>query len=214
MSRSLQITHVDPKLLKESGWNVNIVSPDNEAKIKNSLDRFGFFKPILVRETPAGLQIIGGEHRWAVALREGYDEVPVINLGAIDDTQAKEISLVDNGRFGHDDILQLGELLSSIGDISDLQTFLPYESGELESMFSSVSIALDDLELGEEDEKPPVLPAAKPAQEFQMMRFKVPVGDAEMVQKRIDKIMKTQKFTEEDSLTNAGHALVHLCQET
>ena len=42
------------------------------------------------------------------------------------------------------------------------------------------------------------------------MRFKVPIEDAEFVTALIERTRKTQRFTDEDSLTNAGNALVHL----
>jgi ParB-like chromosome segregation protein Spo0J len=209
----LRIDNLDPKTLRANPWNTNHVSPDNERKLEESIRRFGFFKPILAREVGGQLEVIGGEHRWQAALSLGETTVPVVNLGAIDDQKAKEISLVDNGRYGQDDTLQLANLLEELGDTAELVEFMPYDNAELESIFSSVSIALDDLELTDEDEKPPVLPTSKPVQQFQVMRFKVPMEDAEMVAKRMEAIMKQQKFTEDDSLTNAGLALVHLCQE-
>lgn len=209
----LKIDNLDPKTLRANPWNTNVVSPDNERKLAESIKRFGFFKPILAREVNGQLEVIGGEHRWQAALSLGETTVPVVNLGAIDDQKAKEISLVDNGRYGQDDTLQLANLLEELGDTSELVEFMPWDNAELESIFSSVSIALDELELSDEDEKPPVLPKTKPVQSFQVMRFKVPVEDAEKVAKRIEAIMKEQKYTEDDSLTNAGLALVHLCQE-
>ena len=45
------------------------------------------------------------------------------------------------------------------------------------------------------------------------MRFKVPVEDCSFVEKAIEAIMKTQGYTGDDSMTNAGHALVHVCRE-
>jgi ParB family chromosome partitioning protein len=45
------------------------------------------------------------------------------------------------------------------------------------------------------------------------MRFKVPVQDADAITDLIEKIMTDQNFTEADSLTNAGDALVWLSQE-
>lgn len=209
----LQIEQVDPGRLRPNSWNTNVVSPDNERKLVESLKRFGFFKPILARELADGsLEVLGGEHRWQAAISQGMKTVPVINLGQLDDVKAKEISLVDNGRYGSDDVLQLAQLLESIGNLSDLSTFMPYDDKELEHIFAATSISIDDLELDDDEQRAPVLPPAKRVQDFQLMRFKVPIGDAAMVQERIEQIMKDQKFTEDDSLTNAGHALVHLCK--
>jgi ParB-like chromosome segregation protein Spo0J len=210
-NKNLRIDNLDPNLLQANPWNTNVFSPDAERKLTESLKRFGFFKPVLVRELPNGsLEVIGGEHRWQASLSLKYATVPVVNLGRIDDKTAKEISLVDNGRYGNDDALGLAELLGELGDVAELASFMPFETADMERLFSSVQVALDDLELGDEDEKPVTPTQLKPRQEFQIMRFKVPIDDAAKVQDAIDKIMKQQKFTEDDSLTNAGHALVHL----
>ena len=207
----LKTQQIDPKELKHNSWNVNVMSPDNEAKLEESLKRFGMFKPAVVRELDDGtLQIIGGEHRVDVAKRLGIKEVPIVNLGKITDEKAKEISLVDNGRYGTDDTLRLAELLEGLGDASEIASFMPYSESDLTAIFSSSTIALDSLELSEEDETPR-LPTEKSIQTHQIMRFKVPVDDVEMVTAVIESIMKSQKFKDSDSLANAGDALVHLC---
>lgn len=211
--KKLQIDEIDPGRLRANSWNTNVVSPDNERKLAESIRRLGLFKPILTRQLDDGtLEVIGGEHRWQAAVTQGMKTVPVINLGRLDDVKAKEISLVDNGRYGSDDTLQLAQLLESIGNLSELSTFMPYDDQELEHIFAATNISIDDLELDDDEQKSPILPPAKRVQDFQLMRFKVPIGDAAMVQERIEQIMKDQKFTEDDSLTNAGHALVHLCK--
>lgn len=209
----LKIDYVDINTLKANDFNVNVVSPDNEEKIGTSLKRFGFFKPLLCRDTDNGIEIIGGEHRWIAAKSAGDKTVPVINLGFISDKRAKELSLVDNGRYGSDDTLQLAELLESLGDTRELSSFMPYSDADIASIFSSVSIELDSLDIPEEEETPE-LPKMLPAQTHVIMRFKVPIEDAETVTKLIERVMKTQSFTESDSLTNAGDALVVICGKT
>lgn len=207
----LQMKEVEVGLLKPNPWNTNIVTPENEEKIEASIKRFGLFRPIVARQLEDGhLEILGGEHRWTVAKRLGYKAVPVVNLGKIDDKKAKEIGLVDNGRYGEDDALALSELLKELGSTDDILAFLPYSGDELENLFSTSSIALDDLDIPEDDGSVPDLPAAKAAQTHQIMRFKVPVEDSDFVQRMIEQTMKTQGFTDDDSMTNAGHALVHL----
>lgn len=200
-----------PASLVPNPWNTNVVSPDNEAKLEESIRRFGMFKPVVVRELDDGsLQIIGGEHRASAAQRMGIKTIPVVNLGRIDDHRAKEISLVDNGRYGADDTLQLAELLEGLGKVDELASFMPYSETDFASIFSSVNIALDDLDLDDAEETAPSLPKEKPIQTHVVMRFKVPVDDQSWIVDLIEKTMKCQKFTDEDSLTNAGDALVHL----
>lgn len=210
----LETISVDPRLLSKNPWNTNIVSPDNEAKLDASLKRLGVFKPILCRELNDGsLQIIGGEHRAESAVRLGHDSVPVINLGKMTDKRAKEIMLVDNGRYGDDDALRLADLLTEMGDIEDMAAFMPYSDADLASIFSSTSIELDELGIDDDESLPGSMPSEKAKPTHQIMRFKVAIEDVELVSRLIESVMRTQKYTEDDSLTNAGHALVHLCNQ-
>lgn len=204
----------DPASLVPNPWNTNVMSPDNEAKLEESLRRRGMFKPVVVRELPDGrLQILGGEHRATVAARMGLKQVPVFNLGRIDDNAAKEIGVLDNSRYGADDTLQLAELLEGLGHADELATFMPYSESDLASIFSSVNIALDDLDIPDSDDGAPSAPKEKAVQTHQMMRFSVPVGDVGDITELIEKTMKVQGFTESNSLTNAGDALVYLLRQ-
>jgi hypothetical protein len=90
---------------------------------------------------------------------------------------------------------------------------MPYSETDLASIFSSVNIALDDLDLDDAEETAPSLPKEKPIQTHAVMRFKVPVDDQGWIADLVEKTMKQQKFTEEDSLTNAGDALVYLLKK-
>lgn len=205
-----KITQVNPELLVPNSWNSNVVSPDNEAKLDASLKRFGVFKPVIVRELLDGtLQILGGEHRAQSAVRLGYSEIPIVNLGVISDTKAKEISLVDNDRYGEDDAYKLGELLGSL-DLSDIASFTSFSDDELDSIFTSSSIALDELDALSLPSEDIELPSEKSVQTHQIMRFKVPIKDVDAVTQKIEKAIKVQGFDDSDSLTNAGDALVHL----
>lgn len=211
MTNKIKLEMLAPNQLTPNPWNTNIVSPENQHKLEESVKRFGIFKPILVRELSDGtLQIIGGEHRWDAAKSLGHSEVPVVNLGRISDKKAKEIGLVDNGRYGADDTLQLANLLEDLGvSAEELAGFMPYSESDFNSIFSSVNISLDDLDLPDESEIP-AIPATKPPQTHQIMRFKVPIDDVGTITDLIERTMKEQRFTDEDSLSNAGNALVHL----
>ncbi|MDH8217342.1 ParB/RepB/Spo0J family partition protein, partial [Klebsiella pneumoniae] len=69
------------------------------------------FKPILGRELLDGTyEILGGEHRWRAAIEHGMAAVPVTSVGVIDDNTAKQMSLVDNERYGEDDAVELQRL--------------------------------------------------------------------------------------------------------
>ncbi|MBO6509165.1 MAG: ParB N-terminal domain-containing protein [Roseibium sp.] len=210
-----QQLNVSPDRLEKNPWNSNIVSPENEEKLDEAVRRMGFFKPIVVREIPSSdkFQILGGEHRWEASTRVGLEEVPIFNLGPIDDVKAKEISLADNARYGSDDELQLAVILEDIGESDTISSFLPYTNADITSIFAASDIALDDLEI---DEEPQEIAASqeestpKPAKTHTVMRFKVPLGDAERITELISRTQKIHGYTSADEMTNAGDALVHL----
>lgn len=209
--QTLKYSEVPIGSLEANPWNPNHVGPDNEQKLEASLKKFGFTKPLVVRTLNDGtLQIIGGEHRWRAAKKLGYKEVPVVNLGSITDKKAKEICLIDNGRYGEDDSLQLSALLKDIGDLAELQEVLPYSEAELIQIFSSEGIDLDDLDIPESDDLDAALPLPKATQTHQVMRFKIHLEDADRLTRLIEQAAKTHGFTDDDQMTNAGNALVHL----
>lgn len=209
--------NIDPSILKKNPWNTNKMTPQNEAKLDESMKRLSMFKPVIVRELSDGsLEILGGQHRSESAIRLEMPQIPVMNLGEIDDIKAKEIGLIDNGRYGSDDSLALAELLEELDAESDvdLSTFMPYSNLELDQILTSTEIDLDSLGIEDDPdaeidvfEKTTTQPKA---QTHQIMRFKVPFDDAQTVQDAIEQIMKEQDFTQGDSLENAGDALVHL----
>jgi len=202
---------VNPLDIVQNPWNSNVVSPDNERKLDASINRLGMFKPLVVRRIAGDkMQVLGGAHRLAAAIRLGMTEVPVIDLGKIDDKKAKEISVVDNGRYGTDDATRLADLLKSLdADKGELEGFVPFSGDELTAIFASSSVSIEDL--GFEDEHQDPLPTTpKPVATHQIMRFKVPVEDAETVSRVIEKIIRDQGLSDSDSLINAGDALVHL----
>lgn len=204
--------------LRPNPYNSNRVTAENEKKIRESIRRNGLFKPIIVREidTQAGYEIVGGEHRWEQAQALGHTEIPIVNLGKIDDKRAKEIGLLDNARYGADDTLSLASILKEIGDPDEIQSFLPYGDTDLSALFSATSIDLDELIVPQDELKnaapEPELdaPAPKLAKTHTLMRFKISLGDAERLTALIARTQKEQGLTTADDLTNAGDALVHL----
>jgi ParB family chromosome partitioning protein len=77
MARVAQQAVVPVELLHPNPWNTNVVTPENEKRIEESIKRLGLFKPVTVRELTDGrLEILGGQHRWEAARRLGYKEVP------------------------------------------------------------------------------------------------------------------------------------------
>lgn len=199
--------------LYPNDFNPNVVSPENERKLAEAIKRLGFFKPIVVRETNEGFEILGGEHRWQAARHLEMREVPVMNLGPIDDSRAREVALADNARYGADDALSLADLLEDLGDTNDIKSFLPFSDNDFESIFSSTNIALDELEVDENFEAesaPSEKPEKKPERTHTILRFKVSIEDAERIDALLDEIKDKHGLHDADDLTNAGDALVAL----
>lgn len=183
-----------------------------EERLRASILRFGFYKPVIARELPGGnLQILGGEHRWRVASAMGLETIPVVNLGQVTEKQAKTIGLADNGRYGDDDSLRLAEILRDIGK-DEVELLLPYSEEDLAGMFAASEVDLDSLGFDEEELSPAddlLTPRATVTHE--LMRFKVPVEDRDRVQKFIEHVIASKGLkSEEDSMVAAGMALVEI----
>lgn len=206
---------LDPRVIQPNPWNSNVVSHENEEKLRASIERHGMFKPVLVRELSDGtIQSIGGQHRAEQAIELGYDSIPVINLGPISDEQAKEISLADNARYGIDDTLKLSEILGDL-DTSAIENFLPWTNRDIAAMTASLSVDIDALDLDEptipeDDDGPEEAPAPKTVKTHQNLRFRCTIQDGARISNLINKAMQEQGFTKEDDLTNAGDALAFL----
>lgn len=209
-TRQIEIKHLSPALLKPNPWNSNQVGPEMEERLRASILRFGFYKPVIARELPdSSLQILGGEHRWRVACGIGMPSIPVINLGAVTDKQAKTIGLADNGQYGTDDALRLAEILRDIGK-DEIEALLPYTESDLAGMFAATEVDLDSLGFDDEELKPDdeVL-TPRPTVTHELMRFKVPIEDRERVQKFVEHVISSKGLkAEEDSMVAAGMALV------
>lgn len=216
---------VEASALQPAPSNPNILTPENEAKLEASIKRFGFFRPVVVRELPVQklsnppqpvLEIIGGYHRWEIGARLGM-KIPIMNLGPISDQEAKEILLADNARYGMDDTLALAEFLKDLGG-SEFQDFLPYTETDIADIFSSLDIALEDLEIEENFENDTANDTSpsepKAPKTHTIMKFKVPLRDAERITAMIASTQKHHGLTDSDELTNAGDALVQILFET
>lgn len=216
--KHLDMEYVDPRALKPNPWNSNQMDVLNEEKLDNSIEQLGFIKPVIVRQLDDGtLEILGGEHRAQSAIRLGYDEVPVTNLGSISDVDAKKIGLVDNGRYGEDDLDMLNDIFKDIGNAEEIMSFFPISEDEIENIFDHdievdlAALHVDELEDDEEEESIDLDDVAPTAiKTHQVVRFKVPIEDAQRVTEFLERIMSEQGFTESDAMTNAGDALTHV----
>ena len=137
MDVKITILQVDVANLRPNTWNTNSVGAQNVEKLKGSIEKLGFFKPILARELEDGFfEILGGEHRWRAAIEQGISTVPVLSVGKISDVVAKQMSLVDNERYGEDDQIALQRF------IEEIQSELDYQLSEIAPYDDEISMVL------------------------------------------------------------------------
>lgn len=185
---------------------------------KSSIEKLGFFKPILARELDGGqFEILGGEHRWRAAMEQGISTVPVISVGKISDLVAKQMSLVDNERYGEDDQVALQRLIEEIQSELDYQLseIAPYDDELAATLARESAIDLEMLEaLSRGDEEPIEKDSREKAErvgaEHQTMRFKVTFDASDRVTETIKSIIKEQAINTGNDMENAGEALVWL----
>jgi ParB-like chromosome segregation protein Spo0J len=214
MTHTQRYELVDPALIEPNPWNTNVVSHENEVKLRASIQRNGMFKPVLVRELDDGtLQSLGGWHRAEQAVELGLKQIPAVILSGVSDESAKEISLADNARYGIDDTLKLSELLGEL-DVTAVEEIMPWTHNDIVALTASLAIDVDDLELDQptmptDDQDSDPLPS-KPAKTHQVMRFRVAIADAAAIGARIQATQVQEGFNTADDLTNAGDALAFL----
>jgi hypothetical protein len=212
---ALKIEYVDAHRLSPSSFNPNIVSEVDLEKLDNSVQRLGMFKPVVVRELKDGaLEVLAGWHRVKLA-QQREEQVPIVNLGIVSESKAREISLADNSRYGNDDPYLFMELLSSMEATNEeLATFLPindtdiavFEVGELPELGNlNDTSGKRSRRKTKDDEYVP--------QTHQMMRFLVPIMDADIVINAINAAIMKLGLEDEPHTEAAGDALVHLISE-
>lgn len=218
MGVKITILQVEVARLRPNPWNTNSVGAQNFEKLKGSIEKLGFFKPILARELDGGLfEILGGEHRWRAAMEQGISTVPVISVGKISDLVAKQMSLVDNERYGEDDQVALQRLIEEIQSELDYQLseIAPYDDELAATLARESAIDLEMLEaLSRGDEEPIEKDSREKAErvgaEHQTMRFKVTFDASDRVTETIKSIIKEQAINTGNDMENAGEALVWL----
>ncbi|MHB5826478.1 ParB/RepB/Spo0J family partition protein [Klebsiella pneumoniae] len=218
MDVKITILQVEVARLRPNPWNTNTVGAQNFEKLKGSIEKLGFFKPILARELDGGqFEILGGEHRWRAAMEQGISTVPVISVGKISDLVAKQMSLVDNERYGEDDQVALQRLIEEIQSELDYQLseIAPYDDELAATLARESAIDLEMLEaLSRGDEEPIEKDSREKAErvgaEHQTMRFKVTFDASDRVTETIKSIIKEQAINTGNDMENAGEALVWL----
>lgn len=192
----MELRNISPFELKANSWNTNRVNRENFEKLKKSLQALSCFKPILVREIDAGFEILAGYHRNEAAKELGFPVVPIINIGKIDDDRAKEISLVDNTRYGEDDTEALNKLLDSF-ETNLLEEILPeLVSVEIPETADALEKLHEELKKTKEDES-----------EFKVLKFRLESEKAEEIEAILSKVAFEKNIRYPDGYANFSEAL-------
>lgn len=121
----LNIDHLQPNPLQPRG----AISPDSVADLVDSIKQHGILEPLVVAETPAGLQIIAGERRWRAAKLAGLDRVPAIikkttpqgmlEMAIIENVQRTDLNPMERAkafqRLEEEFHLQVNQIAAQIG---------------------------------------------------------------------------------------------------
>ncbi len=129
-------------------WNPNEQTAFIYERERRSIRKHGFLQPILVRQVKGGYQIIDGEHRWRAGQQEGYEELPVNNLGKVTDGIAKQLTLIMNetrGELRRDKLTEVLKSLSLDFSIEDLALDLPFQQTEIEQLLKSSEVDWDQV---------------------------------------------------------------------
>jgi len=128
-------------------------------QIANSISEFGFVNPILVA---SDCTIIAGHGRLMAAQHLGLEEVPVIVLDHLTDTQRRALVIADNKiaeNAGWDEVM-LREELAALSDEAFDMDLLGFSTDELEEIMQGVGE--DDAELPSDPGDPDHVPEPEP----------------------------------------------------
>jgi ParB/RepB/Spo0J family partition protein len=142
----------------ENTYNYNVQDDDMFSKQKNSLEKFDFVQPIVVREIPEGFQIINGAHRYRAAQELGMSTVPVWNVGNVSDAYAQQLTIMLNELKGRPNIDSLASLIKDLDTAlgrEEIVENLPYSSQAIDDMINTLEFDWATFE-AEEDEVPGV----------------------------------------------------------
>ncbi|KMJ44971.1 hypothetical protein AB204_11545 [Xenorhabdus khoisanae] len=228
MESKTKFLEVETGKLVPNGWNTNSVPLMNMDKLRESLTRLGLFKPIIVREVRDKYEILGGEHRWRAAVELGMPTVMIANLGEISDSTAKQISVIDNERYGEDDADSFTRLLEEIQtDLSysfadlapvddilkDVMPTISTEAAfrELEALSTEMGANTEMDESGSELLRERAERAE--VSSHQTMRFKVTTDAAEMIEAVIAAVIRDENIKTGNKMEDAGEALLFIAEK-
>jgi ParB-like chromosome segregation protein Spo0J len=134
--RRLVLDHVDPTTLVPAPYNPRTMTSDARARLQRGIEAFGFLDPIIARRFDR--LIIGGHQRHAIAVEEGYAEVPVIWAEDLSDEECAALNVLLNNpeAQGEWDLAKLTAILSPLDAAGFDATLTGFDEGQLERMLT------------------------------------------------------------------------------
>jgi len=132
--------------LQPNPWNPNVQSEFIFEKERASIREHGFIDPVLVRTIGDSYEIIDGEHRWRAAKAEGGKEIMILDLGKVEDVEAKRLTIIMNetrGKSDHDKLVALIRDIGSSDGTEKLMKLMPYSETELQSYLKEAAVDWD-----------------------------------------------------------------------
>lgn len=164
---------VDIDSIQPNPWNPNRMEPFMRGKLVGSVKADGFVVPVMVRPHPTIpdiLEVVDGEHRWAVAKELGLKRIPIVNLGPISDEKAKELTIKMNSLRGEFDSIRLSQVVQDITNSygkDGVIDVLPYTPERIDSLLALCATNLDNMAiLGTASEPAAPTASEKPTETF------------------------------------------------
>lgn len=164
----LKVTYVPTESLRAYTKNAKEHSQNQVLEIARSIQQFGFTNPIIVDDLR---EVIAGHGRLLAALHLGLDQVPVVQLSHLSESQKRGLRLADN-RIAQNSSWNYDLLRTELQELDNLEvdlTGLGFSDGEIAQWVRS----LDNLELPkvksesfsipQAPEPAPTIPAPEPA---------------------------------------------------
>ena len=116
--------------------NPRTMAQGERAKLRRSLERFGFVEPLVARRCDR--MIIGGHQRWLVAKEMGLTTIPVCFV-EVSEAEARALNLALNKISGTWDLPRLGELLEELRQLPEFDhTLSGFDDREIEQILTQL----------------------------------------------------------------------------
>jgi ParB family transcriptional regulator, chromosome partitioning protein len=143
----MQIVNLPLSHLKEAPWNANIMDLAMQARLRESIRRYGILENLVVRKIEnSSFEVLSGNQRLAALRDTGYFEAPCM-IVELDDARARLLAQALNHIRGEDDIGLRAELLQTVLKSmpeSEILTILPDTAESLNALASLGQEAIAD----------------------------------------------------------------------